>query len=591
MKHKFLSFDSILFRLFITFLLIMIPFEVTGLALFTWTKSTMQKEIEESSELKVHYLKAHMETKIKDLSIQLERLSNMSLFTQFSLNNSGYTASEYYNSLLDQYDLIKNYPVNYDILTDVNIYYNNIAKSLTAKKGLLPVDSDLFDKLTSILKDTYHPIKRYKGQFLLGTMYPINTQFTDTRPFYLITMSISKDYIIDYISSNNIEYDTIVYDHTYGTSINSSSIPNNNPYQEYYPLIEEKLLSNDSDSMTSSFKKDSYYIIAEYSPYLNCSFVQFIPIDTLLQLPRQISIYLLIFTLLSIIAIVTYCITAIVLLNKPINVILGGFKSIEAGNFDVRLQEMHTSREFHSLIEGFNKMASRLSLSIDQMYKYEIYSKRMELKQLQMQINPHFLYNTYFILHRMISTEDIESAKELSSHMGKYFQYITRNKNDLEVLEKEWDHAVNYLEIQSIRYSMRIKIEIDPLPEEFRQLKVPRLILQPILENALEHGLNQKIAKGIVTLKIYANSGNLFIKITDNGESINQDIIAEMNQKLDYPMGLEQETTALVNIHKRLRLLYGEMSGLLFEQNDPTGLIVYLNIPMGASLVNGSTTI
>ena len=590
MKHRFLSFDSIFFRLFLTFLLIMLPFEVTGLALFTWTKSTMQREIEESSALKVHNLKEHMETKIKDLSNQLDRLSNMNLFTQFSLNNFSYSASEYYTSLLDQYDLIKNYPVNYDMLTNVTIYYGNISKSLTSKQGLLPVDKDMFCALTTILKDTYHPMKRYKGQLLLGTMYPYNTPFTDTEPFYLITMSISERYIIDYISSSNIDYDTIIYDHTYHTSINSSSILDNNPYTEYYPLLEQEIFSMNSDNTATSFKEDTYYIISEYSPYLNCSFVQFIPIDELLQLPHKISLYLFLFTLLSIIGIAAYSITSIILLNKPINAILGGFRLIEAGNFDVRLQDMHTSKEFHSLIEGFNKMASRLSLSIDQMYKYEIYSKRMELKQLQMQINPHFLYNTYFILHRMISTEDMESAKELSSHMGKYFQYITRNKNDLESLEKEWDHAVNYLEIQAIRYSMRIQIQIDPLPEELRELKIPRLILQPILENALEHGLNQKIAQGIVTMKLLTEDNKLVIKIADNGESINQDIVTELKHKLDSPMALEQETTALVNIHRRLRLLYGEMGGLSLIQNEPTGLIVCLVIPLGTDSMNRNNT-
>ncbi len=590
MKYKFLSFDSIFFRLFLTFLLIMLPFEVTGLVLFTWTKSSMQREIEESSTLKVHNLKEHMETKINDLTNQLDRLSNMSLFTQFSLNNSNYSASEYYTSLLDQYELIKNYPVNYDMLTNVTIYYGNISKSLTAKQGLLPADMDQFRTLITILKDTYHPIKRYKGQLLLGTMYPYNTQFTDTDPFYLITMSISERYIIDYISSSNIDYDTIVYDHTYHTSINSSSIMDDNPYQKYYPLLEQEIFSKNSDDTTTALKKDSYYIIAEYSPYLNCSFVQFIPIDKLLQLPHKISLYLFLFTLLSIIGIVVYSVVSVILLNKPINVILGGFRLIEAGNFDVRLQDMHTSREFHSLIEGFNKMASRLSLSIDQMYKYEIYSKRMELKQLQMQINPHFLYNTYFILHRMINTEDMESAKELSSHMGKYFQYITRNKNDLEPLEKEWAHAVNYLEIQAIRYSMRIQIQIDPLPEELQGLMIPRLILQPILENALEHGLNQKIAQGIVTMKVLTEDNKLVIQIADNGDSINQDIVTELQQRLDSPMALEQETTALVNIHKRLRLLYGEMGGLSLMQNDPTGLIVCLVIPLVADSMNRNNT-
>ncbi|MDF2907721.1 MAG: signal transduction histidine kinase LytS [Herbinix sp.] len=587
MKNKFLSFKSIFFRLFLTFLLIMIPFEATGLILFTWTKNTMQKEIEDTSALKLRYLKGHLETEISDLSGQLERLANMNLFSQFSLNNSSYSASEYYTSLLEQFDLIKHYPVNYGLITNVTIYYQNLNKSLTAKKGWIPVISDQYDSLITIFKDSYHPIKRYNNQILLGTMYPFNMQFTTSKPFYLITMTLSERYIVDYLSSTNIEYDTIVYDHTYHTSINSSSIQKeDNPYEVYYPLLEQQLLSKASDSTTTSFKKDSYYIIAEYSPYLNCSFVQFIPIDQLLYLPRQMSVYLFIFTLLSIIGIIAYTITSIILINRPISTILGGFHSIESGNFDVSLPTMHTSKEFDYLIRGFNKMAVRLSLSIDQMYKYEIYSKKMELKQLQMQINPHFLYNTYFILHRMISTEDMESAKELSAHMGHYFQYITRNKNDMEILEKEWAHAVNYLEIQSIRYSMRIKIETGALPEEYHSLEVPRLILQPLLENALEHGLKQKSEQGIVTLDCKADDKLLTIEVSDNGESIDEEAIDHLKNLLDRPISPEAETTALVNIHKRLRLVYGDMGGITFIKNSPTGLIVRLNIPLGINPSN-----
>lgn len=581
MKHRFLSFDSIFFRLFLTFLIIIIPFEATGLVLFTWTKNTMQREIEDTSALKVHYLKEHLETEIHELFSQLERLSNMNLFSQFSLNYSSYSAAEYYTSLLEQYDLIKHYPVNYGLVTNVTVYYQNLSKSLTAGKGLIPTDSSHFASLTTILKDTYHPLKRYNNQLILGTMYPINTQFTNSEPFYIITMSLSEGYILDYLSSANIDYDTIVYDHTYHNPIHGSSIAlKNNPYEAYYPLLEQKLLSNNSNSTTTSFKEDSYYIIAEYSPYLNCSFVQFIPIDKLLYLPRQMSGYLLIFTLLSIIGIAVYTITSIILVNRPISTILSGYHSIESGNYDIELPSMRTSKEFDYLIRGFNKMSAQLSLSIDQVYKYEIYSKKMELKQLQMQINPHFLYNTYFILHRMIGNEDLESAKELSAHMGSYFQYITRNKNDMETLEKEWAHTVNYLEIQAIRYSMRVKIEIKPFPEEYQMLEVPRLILQPLLENALEHGLNQKLEQGIVTLSCTAENTLLIIEVSDNGEAVNEEMIAQLERILDSPISPEQETTALVNIHKRLRLVYGDMGGITFEKNLPSGLIVRLNIPL-----------
>jgi two-component system sensor histidine kinase YesM len=170
--------------------------------------------------------------------------------------------------------------------------------------------------------------------------------------------------------------------------------------------------------------------------------------------------------------------------------------------------------------------------------------------------------------------------------MGNYFQYITRNKNDMETLEKEWAHAVNYLEIQAIRYSMRIEINIEPLPEEYLALEVPRLILQPLLENALEHGLSQKLEQGIVTLRCITNDTLLIIEVSDNGEVVNEEMIAQLEDILGSPNNPEQETTALVNIHRRLRLVYGDMGGITFEKNLPEGLIVRLNIPIGVTPSN-----
>lgn len=138
-----------------------------------------------------------------------------------------------------------------------------------------------------------------------------------------------------------------------------------------------------------------------------------------------------------------------------------------------------TANEFMDLYEGFNKMVSRLDGLIEKVYVQEILTKKMELKQLQAQIIPHFLYNSYFILHRMIKERDFENATNLSMYMGKHFQYITRNALDEVFLYKEVEQVKNYVEIQILRFTGRLEIEFGQLEEKFNEIMVPRMVEYP----------------------------------------------------------------------------------------------------------------
>ena len=163
-------------------------------------------------------------------------------------------------------------------------------------------------------------------------------------------------------------------------------------------------------------------------------------------------------------------------------------------------------------------MVKELKTLIEQSYKQKILVQRAEMKQLQSQINPHFLYNSFFILNTMARTEDYENIEKFTEQLGRYFQFITRSAADEVPLEKEVEHARVYTEIQAMRYSNRIKAYFEELPEEFWGIVVPRLILQPIIENAFEHGLGMVKKNGILTVSFEKLQNGLHIIIENNGE-------------------------------------------------------------------------
>ena len=132
-----LSRKSIIAKLFVSFLLLVLSIEAAGLFFLFWTEKKMEDEIENSAKASIHYLSQDFSQELTELSSQLERLTNNNVFTQFSVNHNSLSNSEYYTSLLEQYDLIKYYPIYYPIIDDITVYYPAPAISLSAGNALL----------------------------------------------------------------------------------------------------------------------------------------------------------------------------------------------------------------------------------------------------------------------------------------------------------------------------------------------------------------------------------------------------------------------------------------------------------------------
>ena len=411
-------------------------------------------------------------------------------------------------------------------------------------------------------------------------------------PQYSFIMKLSENYIIDFLDISSKYYSSIMYYHPTGYTIYSSCVDSPKNYATYLKYAETYVKEHPGE-IAFSWSDQNNYIAAEYSPALDCTFMQVLPLNEIFSIPIRLTRILLGYCLLTIGALILFCLLSSRMLSQPLNSLLSGYKAIEKGNFDVSVPESSSALEFSALIQGFNKMASHLKQSIDQLYEYELYSQKMELKQLQMQMNPHFLYNTYFILDRLIRQEDMEQAAELSSYLGNYFQYITRNARDMVPLSLEWKHAQDYLQIQSIRFATRITYTVDALPERYNSLLVPRLILQPLLENALEHGLKDVYEGGRVEMRfseeLWEEWESIQICITDNGQSLTAKDIVALNSSL-HEDAASKEYTALHNILKRLQLMYAGRADVQLSINAPCGLCVYIRIPAQYQPENAENT-
>lgn len=261
--------------------------------------------------------------------------------------------------------------------------------------------------------------------------------------------------------------------------------------------------------------------------------------------------------------------------NKPYAKLLGAMNEVSRGNFDVRLDDKISS-DFQYIYDGFNYMTSSVSGYIEENYRQKVMRTESEFKALQAQINPHFLYNCFANIRSFCKMGDIESVALMTENLSKLFLYITRNAAPIVPLCNEAENLQNYLQIQQMRFGDRVLVEVQELPEEFRDVPIPKLCLQPIAENAYKYAFADKDSGGIFRVG-YAVSGNeLSITLEDNGD-ISDRQIAEIARSLTDAA----ETSGLVNVSRRLRHYADGYGRVEVTRSSLGGLCVTLRLNIG----------
>ncbi|MCS7458599.1 histidine kinase [Paenibacillus doosanensis] len=256
----------------------------------------------------------------------------------------------------------------------------------------------------------------------------------------------------------------------------------------------------------------------------------------------------------------------------PIQLLLRGVQGIQAGKYALRLNH-RPNNEFEYVFARFNEMAAQIQELLEKVYMEHIRFREAKLKQLQSQINPHFLYNCLFFIKNTIAVGDKHAATEMVVNLGDYFRHITKLENTMTTLHEEMKLVQNYLNIQNLRMD-RFHYEID-IPDSMAQLEIPRLLIQPIVENAIIHGIGKSERYGIVTITGQRQWGENKIVIDDNGIGMSPEKLAELQHKISLPMDKEM-SCGLWNVHQRLLYQFKESSGLLLSASPSGGLRIVL---------------
>ncbi|MFK0521798.1 sensor histidine kinase [Paenibacillus illinoisensis] len=264
-------------------------------------------------------------------------------------------------------------------------------------------------------------------------------------------------------------------------------------------------------------------------------------------------------------------------LAAPIRKLIQQMAVVESGKLNARLP-VTSNDEIGRLTHGFNRMLERLQVHIDEAYVAQIKQKQTELNALKSQIRPHYLYNTLEVIRMNAVDKDAEEVADMIHSLSNQLKYVIDYGEDRVSLWREFEHLHDYFYIISIRYENRYVLQCDIAPDVQMEWPILKLCLQPIVENAIQHGLRER-KKGTVGVTIEKQEQNLVIVIYDNGIGISEEKLKRINEGL-YKANPHNRSVGLKNVHERIRSMYGENYGLSVSSQENIGTSVLLSFPV-----------
>lgn len=272
-------------------------------------------------------------------------------------------------------------------------------------------------------------------------------------------------------------------------------------------------------------------------------------------------------------------------LTRPISFLSNLMGRHKSNDYITDTRYLKRTDEIGILFNEYNSMLQELDSYIKKEYQNKLITLDSQMKSLEAQINSHFLYNTLESINSMAEIEGIESISVMSMALGNMFRYSIKTKSELVTVTDELNHVKDYVSIQKIRFSNRFRVELN-IPEELLLKKILKLILQPIVENALYHGLNYCKAGDIICISAVIKTNILYISVSDNGCGMDREQLQALRSSLAEPAQFTElgqrnkQSIGLKNIHSRIELYYGQGYGLSIISEKGNGTTVTIRLPV-----------
>ncbi|OKP88225.1 sensor histidine kinase [Paenibacillus sp. P32E] len=575
MKSSILRWNrhSIVHKLLVAFLLVVLPLYVLGVSITFYSSNQMQAEVERANESKLRFYYSHLEFELQRITRLVAEYSIDDTLASLSARLPIMSQYEVDNNLNNIFTKLRQIRETSPYIADVVYFLPEINKEVSVQEGVRDVTQQDWQGLADTMGNLGGQVSVYKDELYVLRRNPFNLD-PKVPPNFLLGIKLSnpelelrlKEFAVS--GGSNI---TLVFgDNNEYVLSTSEPAPELMPNPERLP--EEETVSVQRYQMNDSF----HYSLYDRSDHFRLT--ASIPNSILRKPIRIFTVMMWLLTLLSLIIVLMFSVWSFRAIHRPISILIRGFEKAEQGQTGLHITHSRKD-EFGYLYTRFNDMLRRLHTLIEENYVQRIRTGEAELKHLQSQITPHFLYNSLFSIKQMAEVENVELIKEFSDYLGQYFRYMTRDFAQEVTLRQELDHALVYLAIQGIRFGPRIQAEVDEIEPDCSRIHVPRVLLQPIIENVFEHALQQKPSGGLLRMKYEQTNDTLTIRIEDNGDALTEEALSRLQQQLSRQEITKSEITGLLNVNQRLRIRFGAPYGLQVERSTLGGLCVKVKIP------------
>lgn len=468
-------------------------------------------------------------------------------------------------------DLMKN---SSPFIREAKAYIPQIERTVLSNSFETSLNAEEYEAMQPDKKLYTEPFIYWQDRLFITMQYPAGKK----DPLYVVGVELSTGKMKETLGQigNSREGQTVLFNLERGFEINSGSD------LELHDLMKQLAFEKQAANMdegydTIHYKNKRFLTVFKYSSLWNSYMVTSIPEETILG---SLEVYKTLFwwaCALAVFIFLFFTYFLIRLIYRPLIKLVRSFRRMQQNELEPILIDRRKD-EFGYLYQAFNDTVKSLKTLIEENYEQQIRNQRSELKRLQSQINPHFLYNCFFVLCRLIKSDSQkEKAYQFCLYIGQYFQFITRQHDDDIPLEMELEHSRTYVEMQSICYGDRIEVLFEV---EAKSIEVPRLILQPIIENAYKYALGNMRGTGELWVHSKLRNDAYYIYIEDNGEFITDEEIEALDKRLRYSTNLMEETTGLLNVHRRIRLRYGEEYGITVSRSELGGLQAIIKLSL-----------
>ena len=336
------------------------------------------------------------------------------------------------------------------------------------------------------------------------------------------------------------------------------------------------IMDTDEDTVLTGTGNDGKLYSISRSEKTGWTVVDCTNVKELLSKSRQAqSVYVLTAIILVIVALLfsRFMARSITL---PIQKLRDSMKKVQEGDFSVSDVVVDSKNEIGSLTKSFDVMTHRIHELMEQNVHEQEEKRKSELKALQSQINPHFLYNTLDSIIWMAEGKKNEEVVLMTASLARLLRQSISNEDEVVPIANEVEYARGYLTIQKMRYKDKLEFQIE-VDSSILYIPLIKLVLQPIIENAIYHGLKYKESKGLLIVKGFMKDGNAVLQVIDDGVGMDEETLAQIYDK--HKVNYHSNGVGVYNVQKRLKLYYGEDYGITYTSELGKGTTATITIP------------